>query len=153
MNAQDFLKLLFDAIALSFFTIVTLDFIEGLMQLWQISTVLPEQQCLSDQKADLKFYLESEPATERPVLPVEPEPVSQSQTVPPFLEEILQDLDIEHLQLRPARKLAKALGISQKVNGRDQPLSFLRAQIKAKLQQPQELPAETLIAIRDLLAS
>ena len=34
-----------------------------------------------------------------------------------------------------ARKIAKVLGIAQKVNGKDQKLGFLVSQIKLKLQQ------------------
>ena len=41
----------------------------------------------------------------------------------------------DKLKLRQARKIAKALGIAQKVNGRDQKLEFLRNQMKLKLQQ------------------
>lgn len=69
------------------------------------------------------------------------------------LEEMLQGVDLDTLQLRPARKIAKALSIAQKINKQDQPLSFLRAQIKAKLQQSGELPPEAIDAIRELLAS
>lgn len=150
MNASDILTFLFDAIALLLVTVVTIDFFAGLVQLWQISTVPPEQQRLFDEKPNLKFYLESEAVTEPPAPPVEPVPDPEQPAVPPLLEEILLDIDIEHLQLRPARKIAKALNIAQKVNGRDQPLSFLRAQIKAKLQQPQEVLAEALEVLREL---
>lgn len=52
------------------------------------------------------------------------------------LGNLVVDVDLDKLQLRLARKIAKALGIAQKVNGKDQPLSWLRTQIKAKLQQP-----------------
>lgn len=69
------------------------------------------------------------------------------------LDELFLSIDIDKLQLRPARKIAKALGIAQKVNKKDQPISWLRAQIKAKLQQFQEVPPEALLAVRDLLAS
>lgn len=69
------------------------------------------------------------------------------------LRELLMGVDIDNLQLRPARKLAKALDIAQKVNGRGQKLGFLRSQIKAKLQQLEALPAETVEVLREVLAS
>lgn len=69
------------------------------------------------------------------------------------LDELLLAIDIDKLQLRRARKIAKALGIAQKVNKKDQPISWLRAQIKAKLQQPQELPTTAILAVREFLAS
>jgi hypothetical protein len=58
----------------------------------------------------------------------------------PTLEQLLEDIDLDKLQLRPARKIAGKLNIQQKVNGKDQPLGFLRAQIKKRLsEQPQEV--------------
>lgn len=74
-------------------------------------------------------------------------------TTAPTLNELFLNIDIDKLQLRLARKIAKALGITQKVNKKDQPISWLRAQIKAKLQHPQELPTTAILAVRDLLAS
>ena len=74
-------------------------------------------------------------------------------TAEPNLDELLSTINIDKLQLRQARKIAKALGIAQKVNKKDQPISWLRAQIKAKLQQPQELPTTAILAVRELLAS
>lgn len=69
------------------------------------------------------------------------------------LDKLLSAIDIDKLQLRRARKIAKALGIAQKVNKKDQPVSWLRAQIKAKLQQPQALPTTAILAVREFLAS
>ena len=69
------------------------------------------------------------------------------------LDELFSNIDIDKLPLQQARKIAKALGIAQKVNKKDQPISWLRAQIKAKLQQPQELPTTAILAVRELLAS
>lgn len=54
----------------------------------------------------------------------------------PELEDLLQGVGLDQLKLRQARKIAKALGIAQKVNGRDQKLASLVSQIKLKLQQP-----------------
>ena len=69
------------------------------------------------------------------------------------LDELFSNIDIDKLPLQQARKIAKALGIAQKVNKKDQPISWLRAQIKAKLQQPQALPTTAILAVRELLAS
>ena len=69
----------------------------------------------------------------------------------PELEDLLRGIDLNELKLRQARKIAKALGIAQKVNGRDQKLAFLVSQIKVKLQQAK---AEIVEAVRqELLAS
>jgi hypothetical protein len=68
-----------------------------------------------------------------PVTPVEETPAIVETPV------VKQKLDIENLKLRPARKLAVALKIKQKVNGKDQPLPWLRAQIKKALQDKPEL--------------
>ncbi|NEO33497.1 MAG: hypothetical protein F6K36_24345 [Symploca sp. SIO3C6] len=65
-------------------------------------------------------------------------------------ENLLEDLDIEHLKLRPARKIASKLGIAQKVNGKDQPLKWLRIQIQKRLREEPEKVAtiisEVLVA-------
>lgn len=74
-------------------------------------------------------------------------------TVKPALDELLAGVDLDSLKLRPARKIAKLLNIPQKLNSKDKPLGFLRAQIKAELQQLEEVPAEAIEAVRGLLAS
>lgn len=76
-----------------------------------------------------------------PVTPVEETPVTPVVETPATVETpvVEQKLDIENLKLRPARKLAAALKIKQKVNGKDQPLPWLRAQIKKALQDKPEL--------------
>lgn len=94
-----------------------------------------------------------EPATahdEVPIASKEPEQVLLEETtkvedapssqLDPTLQQLLLGIDLDKLQLRPARKIAGRLNIQQKVNGKDQPLSFLRAQIKKRLsEQPQEV--------------
>ena len=45
----------------------------------------------------------------------------------PELEDLLRGVDLDELKLRQARKVAKVLGIAQKVNGKDQRLDFLRS--------------------------
>ncbi len=66
----------------------------------------------------------------------------------PTLEELLLGIDLDTLQLRPARKICGRLGIQQKVNSKDAPLSWLRAQIKAKLS---EKPTEVVPVIQEVL--
>jgi hypothetical protein len=71
--------------------------------------------------------------------PTELEDAPSSQ-LEPTLEQLLLGIDLDKLQLRPARKIASRLNIAQKVGGKDQPLFFLRAQIKKRLsEQPQEV--------------
>ncbi len=71
--------------------------------------------------------------------------------VAPKLEDLLQGISIDKLKLRQARKIAKVLGIAQKVNGRDQKLAFLVSQIKLKLQQAKAEVVE--VVQQELLAS
>ena len=181
MSAQEFLTLLFDAIALSFITIATLDFIAGLMPLMPSSKmplVSPSQLNLFDFKP-LPLPLLPDPWTlpideiasvtaqpqqtvqieQKPVLLLLP-PANEigiqtplATTVKLKLVKHLTHIDIDKLQLRPARKIAKALNIAQKINGRDQTLSFFRSQIKAKLQQSEALSAETVEVLREASAS
>lgn len=77
--------------------------------------------------------------------------VSASTELKPL--QLLAEAELDRLSLRKARKIAKELGISQKVNGRDQALGFLKSQIKSKLQQWQSLPPKTVEIVRELLAS
>jgi hypothetical protein len=66
----------------------------------------------------------------------------------PTLEELLCAIDIDSLQLRPARKICGKLGIQQKVNGKDAPLCWLRSQIKSRLS---EQPTEVVPIIQEVL--
>jgi hypothetical protein len=66
----------------------------------------------------------------------------------PTLEERLEGIDLDSLQLRPARKICGRLGIQQKVNGKDAPLSWLRSQIKSRLS---EKPTEVVPIIQEVL--
>lgn len=43
-----------------------------------------------------------------------------------LVDNLLRLIDLKKLQLRPARKIAKALNIAQKVRGKNVPLSWLR---------------------------
>jgi hypothetical protein len=64
------------------------------------------------------------------------------------LEELLEGIDLDTLQLRPARKICGRLGIQQKVNSKDAPLSWLRSQIKSRLS---EEPTEVAPIIQEVL--
>lgn len=74
--------------------------------------------------------------------PTTPKPVAF--TASPKIESV----DLDELKLRPARKIASRLGIKQKMNGRDQPLDWLRGQIIQKLQAK---PQETAPIIKEVL--
>ncbi len=75
------------------------------------------------------------PQKEQKHLRLLPQAKETNITVVPKLEDLLLGISINKLKLRQARKIAKVLGIAQKVNGRDQKLVFLGSQIKSKLQQ------------------
>ena len=181
MSAQELLTLLFNVIALLFITIATLDFISGLMPLmprYKMPVVSPGQLSLFDCKPKPLPLLPDPwtlPIDEVAEVTVQPQQTAQTQQQPvllllppvkeasirpllstaaePKLEQFLSRINIDKLQLRPARKIAKALNIAQKINGRDQTLSFLRNQIKVKLQQLEALPVETVDVLRQVLAS
>ena len=74
--------------------------------------------------------------------------VDAAEKNPETIGELLSGVDLDKLQLRPARKIAGKLGIQQKVNGKDQPLSWLRAQIKKRFS---EKPIETAPVIVEAL--
>lgn len=181
MSAQDALTLLFNVIALAFITIATLDFISGLMPLmprYKMPLVSPGQLNLFDCKPKPLPLLPDPwtlPIDEITSVIVQPQQIAQTQhqpvllLLPPVkeaslqtllptaaelkLDQLLSHINIDKLQLRPARKIAKALNIAQKINGRDQTLGFLRHQIKVKLQQLEALSVETVEVLRQVLAS
>lgn len=66
----------------------------------------------------------------------------------PKLEDLLREIDLDTLQLRPARKICGQLGIQQKINGKDAPLSWLRSQIKSRFS---EEPTEVVPIIQEIL--
>jgi hypothetical protein len=84
------------------------------------------------------------PITITQALSAEFDPVDQE----PTLEELLCEIDIDTLQLRPARKICSRLGIQQKVNGKDAPLCWLRSQIKSRLS---EKPTEVAPIIQEVM--
>ncbi len=63
----------------------------------------------------------------------------------PTVEELLEGVEIEKITLRKARKIASALGIRQKVNGRDHKKAFLVAQIAKKLRANPEIVAPIIV--------
>ena len=69
------------------------------------------------------------------------------------VDKLLARIDLNTLKLRQARKIAKALGIAQKVNRKDQPLSWLKGQIQVKLQQQNQVTNEIIETVRELSAS
>lgn len=71
----------------------------------------------------------------------------QVKAAPPTVADLLDGIEIEKLTLRKARKVAKALNIRQKVNGKDQPKHWLLAQIRKRFD---EKPQETARAIRNV---
>lgn len=123
MDIQDFLTLLFDAmatpaagIALLFIVILTFDFITFI----SISTQHHKPSTVSH----VKDENEQQPNVIDMAHPKNAfSPISET-TAP--VSNSLQGINIEKLQLRPARKIAKALNIAQKVHGKDAPVSWLR---------------------------
>lgn len=74
---------------------------------------------------------------------------SRPEIAPTPPQEVLQGIDVEKLKLRDARKVCKALGIQQKVNCKDAPVSWMRAQIKERLKEE----PEKIALIRNVLAA
>ena len=176
---QDLLTVSIETIAISFFLVMGFDFITGLRTTMQ--SIQPQSNSQIESEAALAVTTEAlEPpkpldSWEVPIdivlkssqKPAEPEQkplllpqVKEVSTQPQLLatselalDALLADVDLDTLQLRPARKIARALGIAQKVNAKDQPLYWLRSQIKNKLQQSQEVSPEAIEAVRELLAS
>lgn len=180
MSAQESLTFLFDAIALSFIAIATIDFSREIIKLYKQVFITPTQppsnnsqsQVLSQLPDPWLLPVEDTAAPIDRGIPEQPKPVlllapalamgeersnsvgkaqspGQQETT---IEELLVGVDLDRLQLRLARKLAKVLGISQKINGRDQKLTFLRGQIKLKLQEMRSLQPEVVSAVKELMA-
>lgn len=179
MSAQQLLTFLFDAIALSFTTIAAIDLSQKIIKLYRQVFIAPQQPTSTISQAQAlpqlpDPWLLSVEDTADPAdrcLQQQPKPVlllAQAKAIAPYrsrrvgeaqslgqcrgkLEELLVGIDIDKLQMRPARKLAKLLGIPQKINGKDQKLAFLRGQIKSKLQETRSLQPEVIAAVREEL--
>ena len=152
MSCQEALTFLFDAIALSFVAIAAIDLSREIITLYKQTFVALQPTLLTSQLQALPqlpdpWLLPAPEALDSPKLTqVQPKPVLllvEAKTVDErrlpstqsTIKELLTGVDVDTLKLRQARKIAKALGIAQKVNGKDQTLAFLRSQIKLKLQQ------------------
>lgn len=163
MSTQELLTYLFNAIALGFTIIAVMDFTSRLIALYQQVSSAPSLS-KTELTQPLPIQPPLVAALPQPIPPL-PDPwllpltmlVETPTTVPvykqsilrllppakerfvktssPVSKEMLAEIDLGKLKLREARKIAKALGIAQKVNGRDQKLDFLKSQIKLKLQQ------------------
>lgn len=135
MDVQDLLTYLIDAIALSFIGIATLDFVVGLMPRKQVPSVSPGQLSIFDFVPE-QFTLLPDPWTLpdqgrphmlQPQQAAYPQPkllllpqakdISNQSSSLPVTSSSVMGIDFDTLRLRPARKIAKMLGISQKVNG------------------------------------
>ncbi len=174
MSNQELLTYLFNAIALGFLAIAAIDFGTRAVAAYNHVKVASNSPLPNVQ---LSLAQLSSPATLQkfPQLPdpwLLPLPVGESIAslklvqkeqkhlrllpsiketgivIEPILKDLLLEISIDKLKLRQARKIAKVLGIAQKVNGRDQKLEFLISQIKSKLQQTK---SEIVEAVRQEL--
>ncbi len=162
MSTQELLTCLFNAIALGFLTIAAIDFGTRALAVYNQVKVTSNSPLTNIQPPLTQLpppaTLQKFPQLPDPWLP--PLPVGEAvasvklvqkeqkhlRLLPPALatnvsnpepklEDLLREVDLDKLKLRQARKIAKVLGIAQKVKGRDQKLDFLVSQIKLKLQQ------------------
>lgn len=159
MNTQEVLTQLFNAISLGFVLVLAMDFSREIITLYKkvfVTSVAPKNthwlsslpvittpqallQLPDPWSLPLEESHELPPVklvqTEKKHLRLLPQAKETSMAVAPQKEELLLGINMDKLKLRQARKIAKVLGIAQKVNGKDQKLDFLRSQIKLKLQQ------------------
>lgn len=176
MSAQQSLTFLLETIAIGFITIATIDLSREIIALYKQVFVAPKQppltnskpqvlpqlpdpwtlpieetaapsdRCLQEQPKSVLLLAQAKAMGEVRSLNVdEAQSLGQCEVM---LKELLLGVDLDRLQLRPARKLAKVLGIAQKTNGRDQKLTFLRGQIKLKLQETRSLKAEVIAVLK-----
>jgi len=161
MFTQELLTYLFNAIALGFLTIAAIDFGTRALAVYNQIKVASNSPSTNIEKPLTQLPLATTPQ-KFPQLPdpwllplplgesvglvevVEkeqkhlwllPQGKETSMLIAPKLEDLLRGADLDKVKIRQARKIAKVLGIAQKVNGRDQKLAFLVSQIKLKLQQ------------------
>ncbi len=172
MSAQELLTYLFNAIALGFLTIAAIDFATRSVAVYNQVTVASKSPLTNIQQPLIQLPLAAIPEkqtqlpdpwllpltnkrelaliklvqTKQKPLQLLPPAKETSIGVASQLEDLLLIVNIDKLKLREARKIAKVLGIAQKVNGKDQKLDFLRSQIKLKLQQERSL--EVVVAVK-----
>ena len=175
MSTQELLTFLFNAIALSFITTASIDFGTRLVIAYKQVSIALDSPLTKIQQPSGQLPLTAKPEElgQLPdpwLLPLQDKGKIVPSTnlaqreqkhlrlLPPAktinvsnldLKDLLRGVDLDKLKLRQARKLAKTLGIAQKVNGRDQKLDFLRSQIKVKLQQETLLNTEVRELIRE----
>lgn len=159
MSTQELLTYLFDAIAISFISVALFDFTIRATALYSQISANPTPAKLGSTTTQLPqipdpwlLPISAGTSVESPIKLVHKEqPPAKEMNVSspePKLEDLLQGVDLDKLKLRPARKIAKVLEIAQKVNGKDQNLTFLRNQIKLKLQQQRTLLPEVVVAVK-----
>lgn len=161
MSNQELLTFLFNAIALGFLAIAAIDFGTRAVTVYKQVSIASSLPLTSAQQRTRELPPSSIPQV-LPQLPdpwLLPLPVKESVVlvelvqkeqkhlrllpqaketsiaIAPQIDDLLLGVNVDKLKLRQARKIAKVLGIAQKVNGRDQKLTFLVSQIKVKLQQ------------------
>jgi len=176
MSAQELLTFLFNTIALGFTIIAAIDFGTTLVAAYKQVSVISNSPKTNTQQPTNPLPMVAIPEkllqlpdpwllpltdkhqlaliklvqTKQKPLRLLPPAKETNIAVASQLEDLLLGVNIDKLKLRQARKVAKALGIAQKVNGRDQKLEFLRSQIKVKLQQAK---LEILLVVKqELLA-
>ena len=178
MSTQELLTFLFNATALGFIVIALMDFgtrlVTALKQV-SIASIPPRKQpsvqqlptqlphsAIPQELPQLPDPWLSLPVEEAVVLVklVEKEqkhlqllpPAKEIKTCDPLelADNLLEQIDLNKVKLRQARKVAKVLGIAQKAKGRDLTLALLLSQIKLKLQQ---VESETVQVVKkELLA-
>lgn len=160
MSTQELLTFLFNAIALSFIIIASVDFGTRLVVAYKQFLVASNSPLTNIQKPATQLPLAAIPqelpqlpdpwllplSVEKPIASIKLVDKEQKHLhlLPPAkvidvpnleVENLLQGVDLNKLKLRQARKVAKVLGIAQKAKGRDLTLALLLSQIKLKLQQ------------------
>jgi hypothetical protein len=173
MSTQELLTFLFNAIALGFLTIAVIDFGTRAVAVYKqvFSTSNSSKSATLQPINQLPLVAIPQVLSQLPdpwLLPVEnkvnistktfpreqkhlhllPQAKETSMVVAPKLEDLLTGIDLDKLKLRQTRRIAKVLGIAQKVNGRDQKLNFLVSQIKLKLQKETLLPLKSTDACK-----
>ncbi len=176
MSTQELLTFLFNAIALGFIIIASMDFGTRLVIAYKQVSIALDSPLTNPQQpsGQLPLTAKLEELGQLPeewLLPLQDKgrivpstnlaqkqqkhlrllpPAKTIDVSNPDLKDLLRGVDLDKLKLRQARKIAKVLGIAQKVNGRDQKLDFLSSQIKIKLQQTE---SETVQVVKkELLA-
>ncbi|PSB25946.1 hypothetical protein [Chlorogloea sp. CCALA 695] len=150
MSTQELLTFLFNAIALGFIIIASMDFGTRLVTAYKQVSSTSNSPSTSTQKpiSKLPLAVKQQELGQLPdpwLLPVQDKgeivpltnlaqgeqkhlrllpPAKTINVFNPELEDLLRGVDLDKLKLRQARKIAKVLGIAQKVNGRDQKLAF-----------------------------